>query len=133
MTELLAPPDVEVGVVGVLRDALPDARVGTRYPSSSPEPPLVVRVSAVGGQAPRHLVLVEPRVLVECWADDEGDAFGLAGRAHAHLSETQGQLHGMTFRKVLAQLPVNHPDVGRPGRFRFQFVATVYSRMEPLA
>lgn len=129
MSVLLAPPDVEVAVVAILTGALPGAHVGTRYPAD--DALKVVRVSATGGDVSGR-VHATARVLVECWADDEGDAFRLAAKAHAHLSGAQGRFGDVTVYRVEPLLPVNNPDVNRLARFRFQFLSTVYARMEAL-
>lgn len=125
--DLVAPPNVEVALVSALSEVLA-AHVCTRYPTNDEGLP-VVRVSAVGGEVNR-LVLARSRVLVECWSDDESDAWYLAARAHAYLCELAGTVAGVTVYRVEADLPVNFPDTGRLSRFRFQFVAQIFARME---
>lgn len=132
MMDLVAPPDVESAAYALLQAALPDAHVGTRYPSGANEPAEVVRLSTTGGDV-TNLVLASARLLVECWADDEADAWRLAATAHAHLCEAGGEYAGVTIYRATADLPVNYPDVNRANRFRFQFLATIYARMEALS
>lgn len=124
MADLVAPPDVEGMVVAHLKTALTDARVSTRYPATGDG--LVVRVTATGGDV-TGMVLAEQRVLLECWAGTSTAAQGLAARAHAHLTDWR------SVYRCDATLPVAHPDVDRPALSRYQFIATVWSRMKELS
>jgi len=123
------PPDVEPGVVAALGGM--GAWVGTRYPNPEPAGP-VVRVATTGG-AVRDVVVTQQQVLVECWDDDEAVAWATSGEALARLrAAAGGSFGGVPFRWVDCTLPVNLPDYNRPGKVRFQFVATVHSRMTVL-
>ena len=124
MSDLVAPPDVEGMIVAYLKPLLADARVSTRYPATGDG--LVVRVTAAGGDV-TGLVNAEQRVIVECWAGTSTAAHDLAARAHAHLTAWTDVY------RCAANLPVSHPDVDRPTLSRYQFLATVWSRMKELS
>ena len=128
MSELLAPPDVEPAVVEVLTPCA--GWVGTKFVDHAAGS---IRVSATGGGSPVDVVVASPTVLVECWHEDAGDAWRIAATAHATLTAAAGQtVAGVVIRKVDATLPNNNPDLNRRALVRFQFIATVHSRMTVL-
>lgn len=128
MSELLAPPDIEPAIVSLLSSCA--GWVATRYVDHSNGS---IRVSTTGGAVPVDVVVAAPTVLVECWHEDEAAAWRIAALAHATLTAAAGRtVSGVVIRKVDATLPINHSDVNRTQLVRFQFVATVHSRMTVL-
>lgn len=121
MGELIAPPDIEAGVVNLLDSALA-ADVSTEVPN--PRPSEHIRVTATGGTI-RNLVQLDTRVLVECWAPDETTALNLARTAWAHLFAAQNTFlaAGVYATRIDSAGPVNFPDpdVGP----RYQFISTI--------
>ena len=122
MDDLVAPPDVEALAVAYLTPLL-SAPVSTRYPAEGEGP--VVRVQAGAGDV-TGMVNAQQRLIVEAWALSGTDARRVAALAHAHLSAWPDVY------RCLATTPVSYDDVNRPGLRRYQFVATVWSRMEAL-
>src|SRR5699024_12067058 len=86
------------------------------------DPPLAVRVSVTGGEVTGRVV-ASPRVLVECWASSTVAAQQLSARVYALLTAWEDVY------RVEADLPVSHKDVNRMDLSRYQFLATVYTRM----
>lgn len=128
MDELLAPPDVEPAVVAVL--SVDPWWVGTEYedyPAGS------IRVSATGGAQPVDRVVTESTVLVECWHDDEHEAWRIAQVAWARLNAAAGKtVAGVDFKWVSSTMPNNHPDVNRMRMVRYQFLTSIHSRLVPI-
>ena len=128
MSELLAPPDVEPAVVELL--SLDPWWVGTEYEDDAAGS---VRVSATGGSRPVNRVVVEQTVLVECWHDDEHEAWRIAQTAWARLHAAAGStVAGVDIKHVSSTMPNNNPDVNRPRMVRYQFLTEVHSRLTPL-
>lgn len=125
MSELLIPVDAELAVKRELDASLvggvfADARVGTKIPGE-PKPPRFVRVISVGG-AQRDLVTDEPRLTVEAFCVDEGDARDLAALCVAVLQRAGrvGTLGGATcFGVSVAGLPANLPHPTVTTHFRY--------------
>lgn len=118
MTTVLAPADVEVALVAFL-----PGPVATHVPN--PRPTAFTRVTRAGGDR-QNLIQGVTRVLVECFAVDEGDAFagaqaawGLLGQAaQSYLSD------GVWCSRVQLTDPVNFPDPDTKLP-RFQFIASL--------
>ena len=128
MSELLAPPDVEPAVVAVL--SVDPWWVGTEYED---DPNGSIRISATGGARPVTRVVVAPTVLVECWHDDEAEAWRIAQTAYARLAAAVGStVAGVDFKHVASTLPNNNPDVNRPRMVRYQFLTEIHTRLVPL-
>ena len=134
MSELLAPPDVEPAVVAVLSEVTGSPWVGTQYPGRpEQEAAGVIQVSATGGPRPVDRVVTEQTVLVECWHDDAGQAWRIAAEAYARLVAAAGStVAGVDIKHVACTAPNNNPDVNRKELIRFQFVASIHSRLIPL-
>lgn len=133
MREALAPPDVEPAVVAIL--TVEDGPwVGTEYPVREPEEVNgVIRVSATGGVRAVDRVVVAPTVLIECWHDDEDVSFRIAQWAWARLQVSAGTIvNGVDIKFVDSTLPNNNPDVNRKRLVRYQFIAEIWTRLEPL-
>src|SRR5699024_2495459 len=120
MAELVAPPDVEGMVISYLTSRLDGVHVSTIYPREDSS--LAVRVSVTGGEVTGRVV-ASPRVLVECWASSTVAAQQLAARVYALWTAWEDVY------RVEADLPVSHKDVNRMDLSRYQFLATVYTRM----
>lgn len=118
MAELVASPDVEGMVIAHLKTAL-EVPVSTIFPRDGTR---AVRVSATGG-AVTGRVVASSRVLIECWDTSTSKAQQLAALTHAHLGAWEDVY------RVEADLPTNYQDVNRMDLFRYQFMATVWSRM----
>lgn len=118
---MLAPPDVEAAVVSLLAENM-TADVGTRVHSGADGE--YVRVTRAGGGS-RNLIQTDPRLLVECWADDSVAAFDLARMAYALLWSAADSFMapGVWVSRVQLDDPVNFPD--STGRARYQFLATL--------
>src|SRR5215510_8938301 len=115
----IAPVDIESVVCGYLAPYL-GVLVSTRVPNPDPDPmpKSWVRVTRAGGQ-PRNLVQTDIRLLVECWAVSETDAFDLARWAYAYLWAAQYQTLGLPDTPVHVMAvgfsePVNFPDPSQP-------------------
>lgn len=103
----LAPPDVEKAFIAYLNAALTPP-VSSRVPN--PRPASFVRVQVIGGDT-LAVVIDAPRLLVECWAADQGAAFALARQAWARMSETRAAWVGEVWvSSVNLSRPVNFPD-----------------------
>src|SRR5699024_799978 len=120
MAELVAPPDVEGMVISYLTSRLDGVHVSAIYPRE--DPPLAVRVSAAGGGATGRGV-ASPRRLVEGRASAPAAAHQLPARVDALLTAWEDVY------RVEADLPASHKDVNRMDLSRYQFLATVYTRM----
>ena len=128
MSELYAPPDIEPAVVAVL--SVDDWWVGTEYEDN---PAGSIRVSATGGARPVDRVVTAQTVLVECWHDDEAQAWRIAQTAWARLAAAAGStVAGVDIKHISSTMPNNHPDVNRIRLVRYQFLAEVWSRLVPL-
>lgn len=134
MSELLAPPDIEPAVVAVLSAVAGAPWVGTQYPGRpEQEAAGVIQVSATGGPRPVDRVVVEQTVLVECWHDDAAVAWRIASEAYARLGAAAGSVvAGVDFKHVSCTGLNNNPDVNRKELVRFQFIASIHSRLVPL-
>ena len=129
MDELLAPPDIEPAVVAILTTE-GGPWVGTEYEDHATGS---IRISATGGPRPVDRVVTESTVLVECWHDDEAVAWAIAQRAWAELGRSAGStVAGVDIKQVSSTMPNNNPDVNRQGLVRFQFLASISSRLVPL-
>lgn len=115
----LAPVDIEGAVVSVL-----GAGAATRVPNPRPDGPLI-RVTRAGGVTV-NLIQSAPRVLVECWDDDEVAAFDLARLAYARLWAAADSFltPDVYVTRIELTEPVNFPDpdTNKP---RYQFVAAL--------
>ena len=128
MSELLAPPDVEPAVVELL--SVDPWWTGTEYEDHAAGS---VRVSATGGSRPVDRLVVEQTVLVECWHDDEAEAYRIAQTAWARLHAASGTtVAGVDIKHVSSTMPNNNPDVNRPRMVRFQFLTSIHTRLVPL-
>lgn len=120
---MLGPVDIEAAVVAVL-DAGTSAEVATSVENPRPAGP-IIRVTRAGGSG-RNLIQSTPRVLVECWDDDETDAFNLAQLAYARLWAAQDSF--MTADVYVTQVeltePANFPDPDTD-QARYQFLAAL--------
>ena len=138
MNELLVPPNVEPAIVTILEEPEPFEQggpwVATEYPTEEwQEVNGVIRVSATGGARPISRVVVAPTVLVECWHDDEDDAWRIAATAYAKLGAAAGRVvNGVSVNFVSSTLPNNNPDVNRKRMVRYQFMAEVWTRLVSL-
>lgn len=106
-------PDAVTLVVDYLEDSLDDrgfpVPVGSRVPD--PRPASFVRVMRAGGER-RDLVTDNPRLIIEAWADTDGDADDLAQLCRALLHDLRGRvLDGVPVYKVEeAGGPADLPD-----------------------
>ena len=127
MVDMVAPPDIEAMFVSYLTEVL-DHPVATKFPYDD-EHRTMVQVSTTGGDVTGRVVAYY-RVLIECWAPSSVDALELASRTQAHLMawpEVRPDVY-----RVIPELPVSHHDVNRLELARYQFLATVYTRMVPV-
>lgn len=121
-SELLVPPDIEVDVVQLLTEKMPDVDdIATTVANPRPAG-AYIRVTRTGGQG-RDLIQADPTVLVECWAPTRSAAHDVACRAYGHLSAHYGGTGRWGGRASLTQ-PVNFPDPDTTAP-RFQFIATL--------
>lgn len=130
MPELLAPADVEAGVVALLDDGL-TADVSTEVPDPRPESETYVRVTSTGGTV-RNMIQLDSRCLVECWAPDETDALNLARHAWALLHAAQDSyLAGgdVYATRIESTGPVNFPDPDTDSP-RYQFITTITTSLQ---
>lgn len=104
--ETITFADVEALLITYL-DALIAAPVGTRVPN--PRPSEFVRVARTGGTR-LNLVMDQPTVIVEYWADDEATAAEGAQtvRGHIHAAETFGTVPVLVVGEFAG--PANLPD-----------------------
>ena len=104
--------------------------VGTEYEDHADG---TIRVSATGGARPVDRVVVEQTVLLECWHDDEDDAWKIAQTAWARLHAAAGStVNGVDIKHVSSTMPNNNPDVNRQRMVRYQFLASIHTRLVPL-
>lgn len=124
MTELLGPVDVEAAVVSLLDGAM-SANVATAVPNPRPASGGYLRVTRAGG-GQRNLIQSDPRVLIECWHDDEVAAFDLARHAWALLWAAQDSFMtaDVYVTRVESTEPVNFPDPDTDSP-RYQFLTTL--------
>lgn len=128
--EIFAPPNVVAGVIAFYRARGVDAR--TRVPTERGAG--MVRISRVGGE-PENLYQDRPRVLVECWDDDQPQSFELCRVLWAMIAgvDDQDALPGMiTHRIAPATMPLQFPDDLAPDMDRHQFEIEADVRMEPM-
>jgi hypothetical protein len=125
MTEVLAPVDVEAAVA----EFLPDP-VGTRL--TNPLGEKFTRITRAGGER-RNLILGTSRVLIECLAAEDTDAWDLAREAWGRLgAAAQSYLApGVWVTRVELTDPVNFPDPESKSA-RYQFVASLTLSLTPL-
>lgn len=118
MTSVLAPADAEVALAAFLPDP-----VGTQIPN--PRPSGFTRVTRAGGDR-RNLIQGVTRVLVECFNDDEAEAFNRAQAAWGLLGQAQQSYlsEGVWCSRVELTDLVNFPDP-ETKMPRFQFVASL--------
>ena len=120
-------PDVEALCVAILRQAMPEAEVRTKYTGGQQ-----IRVSLAGGPR-QNMVVDRPMVTVQSWAPDSVTALEQARLAHAHLWAAAGAEHaGVWVRTVrdtggLTFYP--DPDTDDP---RYQFTVELNLRPAPL-
>ncbi len=121
---MIAPPDIEVGVIAVLTAGMPSASVADSVPNPRPSG-TYVRVTATGGQS-RNLIQADPRVLVECWAEDKQAAFDAAQLAWARLWAAQDSFltPQVYATRIESTTPVNFPDPDTDSP-RYQFISTI--------
>ena len=124
MTELLGPADVKTAAITFLDASMPSASVAGRVPNPRPTG-RYLRVTRAGGQ-PRNLIQSDPRLLIECWDDDETAAFNGAQLAYALLwAATDSYLSGDVYvTQIVLTEPVNFPDPDTK-QPRYQFLATL--------
>lgn len=127
MTEVLVPQDIEAALVSHLGIQL-GCLVATRVPN--PRPAKHVRVRRTGGRRV-SLVLDNPTVLVECWAETESAAHDLAGLAGGALAASPGTwiADGVWLNAADVSSPVNYedPSTRMP---RYQFTASLWLRLK---
>lgn len=131
--EQLTPPDIEAAVVEIL--SVPDGPwVSTKYPPDERhEVNGVIRISSTGGGRPIDLVVIAPTVLIECWHSDDDTAHRTAQWAWSRLMTSAGTVvNGVSINRVNSTLLNNNPDVNRRRMVRYQFVAEVWTRLEPI-
>lgn len=106
-------PDVTLVVVNYLRDALGTVGVYTRVPESRPGS--FVLVARRGGVADGPID--RARLVLECWAPDEGEAAALAGAVRDHMRRMRGAFDGYRVARTseagLAFLPDELTDTPR--------------------
>lgn len=123
MTAALVPVDIE-GAVIVLLDAGTTASVASKVPNPRPTGGYV-RVTRAGGTN-LNLIQSRPRVLVECWHDDETTALQLAQRCWALLWAAQDSF--MTPEVYVTEIestePVNFEDPATDSA-RYQFISSI--------
>lgn len=139
MTEIYGPPDVVAGMVAFLRGKGVDAR--TRVPvtridgRAMPNPAAgMVRVTRTGG-VPENLYQDQPRILIECWAQDQPRSFDLCRRLWALVAsiDDQDALPGLVTHHIAPEsMPVQYPDPDAPELDRHQFTVEAHVRMEPM-
>lgn len=128
---MLAPVDIEAAVVTVL-DAGTSASVATKVENPRPAGPLI-RVTRAGGIGV-NLIQSAPRVLVECWDDDEVAAFNLARMAYAVLwaGADSYLAAGVYVTRIELTEPVNFPDPDTK-KPRYQFVAALTTSLQEIS
>lgn len=110
MAEILVAPGIESLLVsGISARSSADVWVATKIPN--PRPDKLVRVRRAGG--PRtSLVIDNPTVLIECWAETEVDAENLASLTAGIVASLDGETidgHMILHSEILGG-PVNDPD-----------------------
>lgn len=128
--EIYGPPNVVAGVIAFYRERGVDAR--TRVPTKRAGG--MVRVSRVGGE-PESMYQDRPRVLVECWDDDQPKSFELCRALWAMIAGIDGQddLPGLVTHHIApATMPLQYPDDLAPDMDRHQFEIEAHVRMEPM-
>lgn len=131
MAEVLVPLDVVASVAGYLRSKGFDAR--SQVPQSRSAG--MVRVSRVGGVPIRDRVRDQPRLLVECWHNTQGESFDLAQQVFAYLelAERNQSLTDIGATRVEPAPPVDYGDPYAPEMWRHQLtveMTTLMGRME---
>lgn len=130
MVQIYAPPDSVAGLVAFYRARDIDAR--TRVPTT--RGPGMVRVSRVGGD-PENLYQDRPRLLVECWHEDQAKAFDLCRLLWGMVAaiDSQEALPGLVTHHIApATMPLQLPDELAPDLDRHQFEVEAHVRMEPM-
>lgn len=123
-------PDAVAVVISLLRARLVargiDVPVGTRVPS--PRPPRLVRMERIGGTQPSP-VTDRPRLDVECWGADEGDAHDLMQVCRALLGAARGRHGETTLYRPATGGPQWLPDKETgAARYAFTFDVTMRGR-----
>lgn len=131
MVEVAVPLDVVADVSAWLRGRGVDAR--TRVPDVRRDG--MVRVSRVGGVPVRDGVRDQPRLLIECWHEDEGESFDLAQLIFGlmEFAEKTQALDTIGATRVQPAPPVNYQDPYAPDMTRHQLtveMTTLMGRME---
>lgn len=130
MVQIYGPPDVVAGVLAFYRARGFDAR--TRVPTGRGA--RMIRVSRVGGVA-ENLYQDRPRVLVECWEDDQPSSFDLCRQLWGLIAaiDSQDALPGLVTHHIEpATMPLQFPDDLAPDMDRHQFEIEAHVRMEPM-
>ena len=122
----MKPVDVEGLLVGVLRPVVAPSKVATKLPN--PRPAQFVRVTRAGG-ARRNVAQSGSRVIVECWAASETDAWALCVAAYDALDDLDVDPGELPFMSVDLSDPVNYPDTAT-GSPRYQFIATIITNLK---
>ena len=94
----------------------------------------MIRVSRVGGVA-ENMYQDRPRVLVECWEDDQPSSFDLCRQLWGLIAaiDDQDALPGLVTHHIEpATMPLQFPDDLAPDMDRHQFEIEAHVRMEPM-
>ena len=128
--EIFGPPDIVASVISFFRVHGVEAR--SRVPVK--RVPGMVRVQRVGGM-PESLYQDRPRVLVECWENDQPSSFDLCRTLWGLVAaiDTQDALPGLVTHHIEpATMPLQFPDDLAPDMDRHQFEIEAHVRMEPM-
>lgn len=121
----MKPVNVEAVLVKFLGAAL-GKPVATKVPTTRPAQ--FVRVTRAGG-ARRNVAQSGSRVIVECWAASETDAWALCVAAYDALDDLDVDPGELPFMSVDLSDPVNYPDTAT-GSPRYQFIATIITNLK---
>jgi hypothetical protein len=146
--EALVPPDIEAALVTYLTPRLVGVdfwpasypatygtggadSVATQVPNPRPTSERYMRLTRAGGN-PRNLVQSDPRVLIECWAPDDVEAFELARLVYGHIwAAVPGWIAGVWVDQAQLAEPANFPDPDTSSP-RYQFLAQLTTALESI-
>lgn len=134
MTEVVLFPDATAVAIGILADAFTERAIATPVLPRTPDPrPATFVVVRRTGGVSRDIVIDDPLVTVESWADSDEDASDLAqlcrGILHASTGTSQGGV--AIYRTDEASGPANLPDpVSEQPRYTQTFLVAMRGTAE---
>ena len=127
--DLLIPADIEYAVQGWIKSVFTAQSWGSPIVSTSFKDGDAVVVAFSTGGSNRTLVSGGQRIMFDCYAKREAQAWGLASKVYAAIADLDSRrVEGVQFYDVEPTLPANYPHPDRPDYFRYQFNAVIHAR-----